>query len=101
MTTVAQNERALEILRMHGIEPNVGFIMFEPDSNLEDIRTNFEFLKRNHLLENLAITANVLYHHQIILMGTTAFQQLKSEGRLQNVNSFYIVLMNREIQRLY
>ncbi|HHY29590.1 MAG TPA: B12-binding domain-containing radical SAM protein, partial [Syntrophaceticus sp.] len=41
------------------------------------------------LLENLAITANVLYHHQIILMGTTAFQQLKSEGRLQNVNSFY------------
>jgi anaerobic magnesium-protoporphyrin IX monomethyl ester cyclase len=89
MTTVAQNERALEILRMHGIEPNVGFIMFEPDSNLEDIRTNFEFLKRNHLLENLAITANVLYHHQIILMGTTAFQQLKSEGRLQNVNSFY------------
>lgn len=55
---------------------------------LEDIRTNFEFLKRNHLLENLAVTANVLYHHQIILMGTPAFQQLKNEGRLQNVNSF-------------
>lgn len=89
MTTVAQNERALEILRNNGIEPNVGFIMFEPDSSLEDIRTNFEFLKRNHLLDNLAITANVLYHHQIILMGTKAFQQLKSEGRLQNVNSFY------------
>jgi len=89
MTTVAQNERALEILRNNGIEPNVGFIMFEPDSTLEDIRTNFEFLKRNHLLENLAVTANVLYHHQIILMGTPAFQQLKNEGRLQNVNSFY------------
>lgn len=89
MTTVAQNERALEILRNNGIEPNVGFIMFEPDSTLEDIRTNFEFLKRNHLLENLAFTANVLYHHQIILMGTPAFQQLKNEGRLQNVNSFY------------
>jgi hypothetical protein len=89
MTTVAQNEQALEILRRHGIEPNVGFIMFEPDSDIDDIRCNFEFLKRNRLLENLAITANVLYHHQIILMGTTAFEQLKSEGRLQNVNSFY------------
>ena len=27
MTTVAQNENALRILRKHGIEPNVGFIM--------------------------------------------------------------------------
>ncbi len=89
MTTVAQNELALEILRKYGIEPNIGFIMFEPDSSLEDIRTNFQFLKRNHLLDNLAVTANVLYHHQIILMGTTAFRQLKSEGRLRNVNSFY------------
>ena len=34
MTTVAQNENALRILRKHGIEPNVGFIMFEPDSSL-------------------------------------------------------------------
>jgi len=82
MTTVAQNERAIGILRKHGIEPNIGFIMFEPDSTLEDVRTNFEFLKRNELLNNLAITANVLYHHQIILKGTRAFQQLQQEGRL-------------------
>jgi len=83
MTTVAQNERALEILRKNGIQPNIGFIMFEPDSNLEDIRVNFEFLKRNRLLENLAITANLLYHHQIILRGTPAFQHLAREGRLE------------------
>lgn len=82
MTTVAQNERALKILRKYGIEPNVGFIMFEPDSSLADIRVNFEFLLRNDLLKNLAITANVLYHPQIILQGTKAYQQLKEEGRL-------------------
>lgn len=89
MTTVAQNEDALRILRKHGIEPNVGFIMFEPDSTLQDIRVNFEFLKRNDLLKNLAVTANVLYHHQIVLEGTEAFESLKREGRLQLQSSGY------------
>ena len=89
MTTVDQNERALETLRRHGIEPNIGFIMFEPDSSLEDIRINFEFLQRNRLLTNLAITANLLYHHQIILMGTPAFKRLEQDGRLQQVNTSY------------
>jgi len=83
MTTVAQNERAVKILRRQGIEPNIGFIMFEPDSTLEDIRTNLEFLQRNDLLNNLPVTANVLYHHQIILKGTTAYQNLNMEGRLK------------------
>ncbi|GAW91211.1 B12-binding domain-containing radical SAM protein [Calderihabitans maritimus] len=85
MTTVAQNERALRILRRHGIEPNIGFIMFEPDSSLKDIRANFEFLRRNDLLKNLPVTANVLYHHQIILKGTPAYQRLQKEGRLKTL----------------
>ncbi len=83
MTTVQDNEEALRTLRRHGIEPNVGFIMFEPDSTLEDIETNFRFLKRNRLLENLPVSANVLYHHQIILRGTQAFDALRKEGRLR------------------
>jgi len=83
MTTVAQNERAVKILRRQGIEPNIGFIMFEPDSTPEDIRTNLEFLQRNELLNNLPVTANVLYHHQIILKGSTAYQNLHMEGRLK------------------
>ncbi|SFQ95063.1 B12-binding domain-containing radical SAM protein [Desulfoscipio geothermicus] len=83
MTTVARNEQAVKILRKHGIEPNIGFIMFEPCSSLEDIRANFEFLRRNDLLNNLPVTANVLYHHQIILKGTPAFKMLQGEGRLE------------------
>ncbi|MFZ5648905.1 MAG: B12-binding domain-containing radical SAM protein [Bacillota bacterium] len=90
MTTVAQNERAVAILRRHGIEPNIGFIMFEPDSTLEDIRVNLEFLTRNGLLNNLPVTANVLYHHQIILKGTPAYRMLQGEGRLvtEHPNSY-------------
>ena len=89
MTTVAENERALEVLRRHGIEPNVGFIMFEPDSAVSDIRENFEFLKRNELLKNLSITANMLYHHQIVLRGTSAYAGLKASGRLEPAASPY------------
>lgn len=83
MTTVEQNERALSILRKYGLEPNLGFIMFEPDATLEDVRDNFDFLKRNGLLKDLAITANVLYHYQIILKGTPAYHKLYREGRLE------------------
>ncbi len=83
MTTVAQNENALAVLRKHGVEPNVGFIMFEPDSSPDDLRINLEFLKRNNLLRNLEVTANVLYHHQIVLEGTQAYHDLKRENRLE------------------
>ncbi len=89
MTTVAQNEEAIRILRKHGIEPNVGFIMFEPDSCLEDLRMNLEFLKRNDLLKNLAVTANVLYHHQIVLQGAEGYRRLKEQGRLITADSAY------------
>jgi radical SAM superfamily enzyme YgiQ (UPF0313 family) len=83
MTTVAQNERAISILRKHCVEPNIGFIMFEPYSSLEDIRSNLEFLQRNNLLNNLPVTANVLYHHQIVLKGSPAFQTLRGQGLLE------------------
>ncbi|MCO5384844.1 MAG: radical SAM protein [Desulfosporosinus sp.] len=89
MTTVAQNEKAIRILRHYGIEPNIGFIMFEPDSSLVDIRVNLEFLKRNDLLHNLAITANMLYHHLIVLKGTKAHRDLQEAGRLEVQASTY------------
>ncbi len=81
MTTVSEGEEAIRILRRYGIEPNIGFIMFEPASTLEDIRANFEFLKRNSLLENLAVTANVLSHHQILLKGTKAYGTPGNDGQ--------------------
>jgi len=82
LTTVADNENALVILRKHGIEPSVGFIMFEPDSDLEDLQVNFNFLRRNHLLDKLEISVNVLYHHMIILQGSSSYKELQAQGRL-------------------
>ncbi len=81
-TTVEQNRRALRILRAHGVEPNVGFIMFEPDSSLDDLRVNLTFLHEERLLDRLAVTANVLYHQQILLRPTPAYRAALAAGRL-------------------
>lgn len=81
-TTVEQNRRALRILRSYGIEPNVGFIMFEPESSLDDVRVNLEFLEEEGLLDRLAVTANVLCHQQILLRPTPAYRAAQAEGRL-------------------
>ncbi|MEG2898076.1 MAG: radical SAM protein, partial [Eubacterium sp.] len=81
-TTVEDNENALRVLRAAGIEPSVGFIMFEPDSTLDDLKINLDFLKRNHLLDTLEISVNVLYHHQIILAGSSSYHDLLAAGRL-------------------
>ncbi|WP_303867929.1 radical SAM protein [Acetobacterium wieringae] len=82
LTTVEDNEQALRILRKYGIEPSVGFIMFEPDSTLEDLKVNYDFLMRNNLLEKLEISVNVLYHHMIILQGSASYKALQEQGRL-------------------
>jgi radical SAM superfamily enzyme YgiQ (UPF0313 family) len=69
-TTVEDNKNAITILRKYGIEPNYGFIMFEPDSTLADVRDNFEFLKEMKMLNMPSITAHLLHHKQTIFKGT-------------------------------
>ena len=77
---------AVKMLQAHGVEINLGFIMFEPDTALEDVRLNFQFLKDNGLLDSLSRTANVLYHREIALQGTERFKLLQAENRLQKID---------------
>jgi hypothetical protein len=81
-TTVEQGVRAIELLRNYGIEPYIGFIMFESDSELQDIRDNLTFLKNNNLLEKLITTVDLLYHPHIVLMGTDSYISLQKENRM-------------------
>ncbi len=78
-TTVEENKNAITLLRKYGIEPNYGFIMFEPDSTLTDIRKNFEFLKEMKMLNLPSVTAHLLHHKQTIFKGTRDFEK-KSEA---------------------
>lgn len=78
-----KSERAVGLLRSHGIEPSPGFIMFEPDSSLTDIRANYEFLRCSGFLKRLYNTADVLYHREIVLRGMEHFKTFDAEGRLE------------------
>jgi hypothetical protein len=82
MTTVEQNRDAIALLRRHGIEPHIGFIMFEPDSAMADVRSNFSFLQSNDLLARLTASVDLLYHQGVALMGTRLYARLRDEGRL-------------------
>jgi len=80
--TCRRSRDAVAVMRACGIEPSVGFIMFEPDSTLDDIRSNFEFLQSGGLLSRLHNTADVLYHREIVLRGMANFRTLDAAGRL-------------------
>lgn len=78
-TTVDENKKAIQLLRDYGIEPTFGFIMFEPNSTLESIRNNFEFLKATGIMTTPAVTAHLLYHRQTLFEGTSDYQSMAHE----------------------
>ncbi|MFH0728348.1 MAG: radical SAM protein, partial [Pseudomonadota bacterium] len=80
--SIRKSEAAIGLCRSAGIEPEIGFLMFVPDSSLTGLEENFSFLKRNHLLDRLDRTANLLCHRQIVFMGTSGYQLFEKEGRL-------------------
>src|SRR3989338_4636358 len=80
-TSQEVNRRAIGLLRHFGIEPNLGFIMFEPHTSLKDIRTNFAFLKDTGLLRSPAITAHLLSHKQTLFMGTADYHRFSKAGQ--------------------
>lgn len=81
--SINSSESAIKICRDAGIEPEVGFLMFVPDSTLEDLKHNFEFLQKNNLLDRLERTANLLSHRQLVLMGTSGYRMFEKQGRLK------------------
>ena len=74
--------RGVQIVRESGIQLNIGFIMFEPDTNLAELGENYSFLDGLGLLTDPDLTANLLYHNQIVLHGSTAWERFEREGRL-------------------
>ena len=82
-TDTSDNLKAVETVRNAGLEPEVGFIMFERTSSLAQIEENLSFLMEAGLLDRLGRTANLLYHDQIALKGTRLYEQAKAEGKLR------------------
>jgi hypothetical protein len=80
--TTAQIRRAVRIIQASGVQLNLGFIMFEPDSTLAELVENYRFLEELGLLSEHELTANLLYHNQIVLYGSSAWESFENQGRL-------------------
>jgi len=81
-TSTIQNEQAIAMVRESGLEPEIGFIMFDASSTLDDLTQNLSFLRRNGLLQQLGRTANLLYHDHIAFKGTAGYQMSLAQKRL-------------------
>ncbi len=77
-TTVAQNERALEILHRAGILADFGMIFFDPDSTVDDIRANLSFFRRMASEGQAPLSFGRLE----VYAGTPILARLTREGRL-------------------
>jgi radical SAM superfamily enzyme YgiQ (UPF0313 family) len=85
-SSIRISEHAIDLCRSKGIEPEIGFLMFVPDSSVEDIKQNFDFLMHNHLLDRLERTVNLLSHYQIVFSGTPGYTYFKKQKRLINTD---------------
>jgi len=66
-TSVEENMRAVEILESLGLRTIVGFIMFTPESTLEETRHNVDFFRR---LESFNLYVESLWRRLEIFAGT-------------------------------
>jgi radical SAM superfamily enzyme YgiQ (UPF0313 family) len=81
-TSVDQIRRGVRAVQESGMKLTIGFIMFEPDSILSELEENYNVLEDLGLLTDHELTANLLYHNQIVLYGSAAWECLGRKERL-------------------
>ncbi len=80
--TKKQVIRGVRTVQESGIQLTIGFIMFEPDTTLAELEENYRFLDELGLLSDHDMTANLLYHNQIVLYGSAAWERFERDRRL-------------------
>jgi anaerobic magnesium-protoporphyrin IX monomethyl ester cyclase len=77
--SVAQNLDAMNTLKGLGLEFDLGFMLFDPDSTLESVRENLRFLREVAEIGG----APVAFVKMLPLAGTPIEKRLMDEGRLR------------------
>ncbi len=73
-STPEQNARAVKILQHLNLSLSLGFIMFDMNTTLEEVRTNFDTLRELNLLTFPSSTAHLLSHRVFLLKGSPFFR---------------------------
>lgn len=81
-TTVAENDRAVEILRGVGMPPhaiNFGYIMFDPEMSLDELKQQYTWLRQSGYC-----TVQHLQNKMNIYWGTPQYARMLAQGRVDN-----------------
>jgi radical SAM superfamily enzyme YgiQ (UPF0313 family) len=80
--TVEENRRAVFTLRRLGLEPYIGFILFDPDTTLNELVQNLAFLQEIRGKDGIVNSRLDLLNRLEVYEGTPVSGLLRSQGRL-------------------
>ncbi len=87
--SVQQNRRAVEILDELGLDRVIGFILFDPDTTLDEFVRNVDFMQEIGLSwQSLNSRLDVMNRLEVY-DGTPVAERLRREGRLQGTYTNY------------
>lgn len=101
--SIKECEESIRLLRRSGIESDIGFIMFDPEMSVNDIRENVLFFKKNNLIFSntwpfrpLIVTRNVPIYFTLKQKGL-----LYEECELENILSIKYRFESPEVNNIY
>ena len=98
-TRAPTNDRAIRLLEEVGIEPELGFIMLEPDMTWDDLRQNLAFLRRVGHFSRHNLTNRLNIYH-----GAPLYQTALDDGDItpsEDVTERYLYEFKDERVRAY
>lgn len=100
--TLEQCSDAMKMLRQLGIMVDAGFIMFDPEVQLEDVKNNISFIRNNNFLQYntwplrpMILTSGTPMYYRVIELG------LLMERDEANPASFHYKYQNESVELLY
>lgn len=90
-----KNQNAINLLNKYKIEPMIGFMMFTPNSKIEDIKINISFFEKyieERFVGNFKTQAitSILFSDLIAIPGTFTRKILEKELRINEKDGSYI-----------
>lgn len=101
--SIKECEESIRLLRRIGIESDIGFIMFDPEMSVKDIRENVLFFKKN----NLIFSNTWIFRPLIVTRNVPIYFTLKQKGllyeecELENILSVKYRFESHEVDNIY
>lgn len=93
--SVEKNQAAIDLLNAYKIEPMIGFMMFTPETTMQDIQINLDFLKKfveeryvGNFKTQRIITS--VFSELLAISGTLTRKLLEKEARIIEKNATYL-----------